>query len=195
MKKILSLLLAFTMLACVALTLASCGGGDNTEKTTYTVTVKDQYGEPVKNVQLVFKETDTNKMLPAQTDSTGVATYETASSSVTVTIVTASGYSYDGSTPYTFTSSKLDITLEKLTADTEIYTVYVKDADGNPVAGANVHICKADNEGMCLSPKTTDSEGKATFEVAVGSQWKAKFVDGSEYVYFEDGSKEVTLTK
>ena len=39
------------------------------------------------------------------------------------------------------------------------------------------------------------ADGKAVFEVEAGSKWKAKFVSGTEYTYFEDGSNEVTLIK
>lgn len=194
MKRILSLVLALLMLACCAVAFISCGdNGDDTGKLTYTVTVKDQNGDPVKNAQLVFVVRGTDEKALVKTDASGVATYETADATVDVQIMQASGYNFDKTKTYTFTAGQLNITLEKPSEEKETYTVYVKDSEGNAVAGAKVHICKADNEGFCLDPEETDAEGKATFEVAVGSKWKAKFVDGNEYVSFEDGSKEVTL--
>ncbi len=194
MKKILSLVLMLSLTVCMAFTLASCGG-DGEDKLTYTVTVKDENGNPIEGVQLFLTETDTNEKGRVTTNASGVAVYESNSSSIEAKIVQATGCEFDKNEVYTFAAGRLDITLEKITEAKETYTVYVKDTSGNAVAGASVHICKAGEEGVCLTPKTTDAEGKATFEVAVGSQWKAKFVDGTEYTSFDGDSKEVTLIK
>lgn len=79
-----------------------------------------------------------------------------------------------------------------------VYKVTVVDADGNPMSGVMVQICK----DSCI-PKLTNAEGVAEFEVADEEGYKISFSsipegyesesDETEF-YFEDGKSEMTLT-
>lgn len=77
------------------------------------------------------------------------------------------------------------------------YTIHVQDAEGNPLAGVMVQICK----DSCL-PGMTDAEGNAVFTVAEDN-YKVSFLSlpaGYTYTteetefYFETGATEITLT-
>jgi len=77
------------------------------------------------------------------------------------------------------------------------YTVTVVDEGGNPIAGAFVQLCLE----SCY-PSVTDASGIAKFDLEE-AEYKVSFVSlpaGYEYVseeqnfYFEDGSKEITIT-
>ena len=74
------------------------------------------------------------------------------------------------------------------------YKVYVKDADGNPVAGVLVQICK---EGStCFTPSRTNDDGVATWKLDEASDYYgtvSSLEEGMPKVYFENGF-EVTLT-
>lgn len=77
---------------------------------------------------------------------------------------------------------------------TVTYTITVVDADGSPIAGALVQICKE----ACI-PGATDENGVAQFTVAE-DEYKVSFVmlpEGytaeAENFYFEDGSHELTI--
>ena len=77
------------------------------------------------------------------------------------------------------------------------FTVKVVDADGNPVAGVAVQVCKDE----CV-PATSDESGIATFNLEITEGYKLSVVtcpEGYEYtgeaeVALEVGSKEYTLT-
>lgn len=73
------------------------------------------------------------------------------------------------------------------------YKVTVVDANGNPVAGQMVQVCK---EANCFAPVVTDANGVAIFRLEEGNEYKAKLLTASDdsYVYFEAGKTELTLT-
>lgn len=77
------------------------------------------------------------------------------------------------------------------------YTVTVVDEGGNPISGAFVQLCL----DSCF-PGMTDASGVAKFDLEE-AEYKVSFVNlpaGYDYVseehefYFEDGSKEITIT-
>ncbi len=79
------------------------------------------------------------------------------------------------------------------------YTAYVKDSDGNPIAGVMIQICK----DTCM-PAVTDEAGKAVWRVEETDGYKVSFSsgvpEGYAYVdeavtefYFEGDSKEITV--
>jgi len=74
------------------------------------------------------------------------------------------------------------------------YTVTVKDADGNPVSGAMVQICKE----TCF-PTMTDANGVATWSMEE-DEYKISFAMTpagfavEEAYYFEDDATEMTIT-
>ena len=76
------------------------------------------------------------------------------------------------------------------------YQVKVVDAEGNPMSGVAVQICKE----SCM-PGVTDANGIATFRVAETEGYKVSFLTvpagytaEAEEFYFEAGSTEMTLT-
>lgn len=73
------------------------------------------------------------------------------------------------------------------------YKVTLLDANGNPVAGQMVQVC---NASTCFAPVATDANGVATFRLDESDEYKAKLMTAGDdaYVYFEEGSTELTLT-
>ena len=80
-----------------------------------------------------------------------------------------------------------------------VYTVYVKDEGGNPIASAMVQMC----EGTNCMPAATNADGAATFTVAQEADFEVKFLTlpaGYEYTtedqvfHFDAGSYELTIT-
>ena len=73
------------------------------------------------------------------------------------------------------------------------YTVKLVDANGAPVANTMVQVC---NSETCFAPKATDANGVAVFSLEESNEYKAKLMTAGEdaYVYFENGSTEVTIT-
>lgn len=77
------------------------------------------------------------------------------------------------------------------------YKVTVLYPDGSPVVGAYVQICLED---LCYNPAATDENGVATFRLKEQDGYKTKLavaVEGylhADYVYFESGATEVTIT-
>ena len=80
-----------------------------------------------------------------------------------------------------------------------VYKVTVVDEGGNPVAGAMVQVCDSEN---CYAPKATDASGVAEFSLEEADDYHTKLVTNpagyeaieTDYVYFENGATEVTLT-
>lgn len=77
------------------------------------------------------------------------------------------------------------------------YVVTVVDENGNPIAGAMVQMCSE----SCF-PAATDAEGNAKFNLEE-AEYKVSFLflpegytyaDGTDAFYFEEGSKEMTIT-
>ena len=79
------------------------------------------------------------------------------------------------------------------------YVVTVLYPDGTPVVGKSVIVC--DTTGMCSMPAQTDENGVAVIRMPEQDNYGAKMistVEGYEkmedYVNFESGSREVTIT-
>lgn len=74
-----------------------------------------------------------------------------------------------------------------------VYKVTVVDESGNPVAATMVQVC---TDETCFAPVTTDDNGVAEFKLEEADGYKTKLLTGSDedYVYFETGSKEATIT-
>lgn len=78
------------------------------------------------------------------------------------------------------------------------YTVYVKDADGNAMAGVLVQFC--DDANVCKLPVTTDAEGKVTVTYAPANYHVSitvvpeGFTADADGYYFASGETEMTIT-
>jgi len=203
MKKIISLLLVLALSVSAMLLLGSCGndggensgeqgdgtgnngngegqGGGETKPTVYTYKVTVLAGdEGVEGAMIVFKS-GSKSYQPVTTDEYGEATLETEDnvemSASLVTLPSAySSYftSKPATTLYTLTNRELTLTVaEELVLET--YTIYLVDADGNPVAGQLVQMCDKVS-GVCLNPVTTDENGVAVYNEPAGNrQWQAQ---------------------
>ncbi len=196
MKKLLMLILTLTLLASSMLVLASCDGGEETpEETevTYTITVKDQYDQPVAGVMVKMGD----KYL--STDANGKITVKKEKADYKVTVFevpeefekNSSEFSFDSNNNVTVVLQNSIAPVAKVT-----YTIYVKDTAGNPVEGARVQVCIID--GNCVPGPFTDAAGKATIEVAE-DDYKAKLMIAPEGyksndTYFDfNSAKEATI--
>ena len=178
-----------TVFALLVLTLAlavSCGGAcehddaDNdgvcdkcsetigepdSGSTTYTVTVKDQYGQPAVGLSVTLQVNMTK--LSALTDSNGVAAFDVdvknivrLEAEVNTLLMPEAGISefnreLDYFAEFAEGATNVNVQVTRL----EAQYVYVKDSEGNGVAGVGLQICHL----MC--PATlfvTDGEGRAT---------------------------------
>ena len=80
-----------------------------------------------------------------------------------------------------------------------VYKVTVVDEGGNPVANAMVQVC---DDATCFAPAPTNAEGVAEFRLVEMDGYKTKLVTNpagyeaveTDYVSFESGKTEVTLT-
>ena len=96
----------------------------------------------------------------------------------------------DGSTTTTTSNTTTMTTAAQATS----YTVIVKDADGNPISGAMVQLCKE----TCI-PTMTNANGVANWSMEV-DEYKVSFAivptgyAVEEAYYFEDGATEMTIT-
>ena len=78
------------------------------------------------------------------------------------------------------------------------YTVYVEDAEGNPLAGIVIQFC--DEANICRLPVTTDVEGKvavtyapADYHVTVTAAPEGWIAEADGY-YFKTNETELTIT-
>ena len=77
------------------------------------------------------------------------------------------------------------------------YKITVLYPDGTPVVGCYVMICLED---LCYTPVAADENGVAVYRLVEQSGYKAKLaakVEGYlevDYIYFEDGVYELTIT-
>jgi len=95
------------------------------------------------------------------------------------------------------TESEKDSIVESEEDGKVVYKVTVVDADGNPVAGAMVQICK----DACVPGKTGDNgvaefnlEETDGYKVSVLSLPEGYVYEGDAEVYLESGETELTLT-
>lgn len=210
-KNLLLLLLVLTLSLGMMLSLASCGGEENPGeenpgeenpgeegdgKTDYTVTVKDKEGHLVSGAKV---EILLDGVAPV---GSAVTTGADGKAVFKIKDTTKNYFAKVTKAPEGYKTSSASVKLESFAATVEIeklpvYTVYVKDASGNPVAGAAVQICSL--AGACQLPKTTDSEGKIASTLESGD-YKAMIVSApeqyaytNEYFYLVNGTVTIVL--
>lgn len=203
MKKILTLLLTFAMIAGI---LCGCGG-DSTDPTSaptqaaekiYTVTCVDQDGNPVSNVILQWVDVNNNQQL-AVSDAEGKVSLKSQTVMASMNLTSApAGYTasesvfpFEGKTELTIVLNK-EVGQENLVT----YKVTVVDQNGNPVSGVVVQICDEEN---CKLPMTTDENGFASAEYAESNYHVTlnTLPEGYESEQLEfnfDGATEITIT-
>ena len=165
-KKYAAFFAVICLLLCSVFAFASCG--DDEDTTTYSVSVKDQNGAAVADVEIAFiigAKTETKK-----TDENGKVSFETAITDTAAKVKVVSvpaGYSI-ATTEYNFAegSTSVDVSVSKLAS----YTVVVKDQNGAFVKGANVNLLV---NGVATVAKNTDANGAAVFAYAPAAVVKA----------------------
>lgn len=182
------------------------GSGDIQPETkvTYTVTVVDEDGNPVKGALIQFNP-KSGTSFPLPTGADGKASYRTDKEMASVEVFTVpAGYEYDKlNQKQTLDSEgKLTVTLTKKAVEGTNYTIRVIDQEGNPVANVKVQICESQDGGLCLTPiKSTDENGVIVY-TAKEAEYKATInllpegyeKVGDEYTYFENGATSITIT-
>ena len=203
MKKILALILTLVMM----LSIVACNDDKNQddppkkdEKTTYTVTVLDDEGNPVAGVNVTFCPKGGTEM-PWPTDAEGKASQKTTKE-MTAKLLSdnvPTGYEFDkaGQSLSFDKDGNLTITLTALAP----YVIKVVDQEGNAIAGVQVQMC--DEAGSCRLPRTTGADGTVSYPFENGT-FKAQLTtlpdgytvdDASAYYYFVEGVATITLTK
>ena len=211
--KIFSLILVLILAFSTVLALSSCSGDEppenpenpegNGEKTTYTISVVDKSGAPVKDA-VCYVSIDGVAKEEKTTDSTGKAVWEVEAGKVaTVTLKSVTAQYKKGSanstTDVLLNSGATSYTFEvtKLLA----FTLKLVDESGNAVVGANVQICYGES-GTCYKPANTDEYGEYTVYLDTDVLVKAKINSvptgytnptGEDYTYFESGSYELEI--
>ena len=181
LKKIISMLLALTLVLTLGVALVSCSddsgnndntdnnnGGDNTDvKETYVVTVKDADGNAVAGVEVaMIKVTATSEMpYPGakKTAADGKASFEVKQGTWKVSVEDVpAGYVLPENS-FKFTDKAVTITLESLPT----YTIKVVDQNGDAVVGARVQMCKKGESGVCVSYKNpTNENGETSMKIS-----------------------------
>lgn len=211
MKKIISTILVACMLLTASVCLFSCGGDDKPEgndnqtpeKVTYTITVVDQDGNPVKDV-IINISTVGGAAFPMPTNAEGKVSYRTDKGISAMMIDVPTGYESTELNKEIMLVPNKNVTIvinKKAAADP--YVILVVDDEGNPVAGVRVQMC--DTAGSCRVPVTTDAEGRAEYAYEEG-EFKVQITGGADgipegytmdnpdqYFYF-DGGKLITIT-
>ena len=143
------------------------------------IKVVDTNGYPVYGVRLQVTSGGTISF--PITDYLGTVPSDNLDSSAEIKVLQANGYNFNRNAVYTFKSNVLTITLTPETGDTETFTVYVYDENGNPVSGKAVYLS---NDLVQLSPVFTDRDGKAVITAETGL-WAVK-VEGYFQNFFFD---------
>ncbi len=136
------------------------GNGDDDDNNditpiSYTVTIKDDYtGSPIQGLKVKFlyegKETEVYT-----TDANGKATAEIPSErEIKIALVDLEGYGAPTAKKSTF-----DLLATELTVELKpIFSVIVRDADGNGIAGVELQLC---DDKSCLPFPDTDENGRS----------------------------------
>lgn len=187
LKKLLSMILVLSMILTLSISLVSCGGDDNTDngngenngdnsetpvKVTYTVTVVDQNGDPVKDVMINFYPKGGTSFFYLTNKEGATDAYRT-DKEVTVSVGNIpEGYTYDnlGNKQSFDKDGNLVITVNKVQG--VLYTIRLVDQNGNPVVGAGVQMCIPG--GSCVPfDNLTDADGVAT-KTMIENSFKAQ---------------------
>ena len=208
MKKIVSLLLILTTVLGALLLATACkdntetpddNDGTPAEKKNFAFIVMDNEGNTLEGVTLHFYAGTTEKG-SATTAAGGVAMVELEAVAYNVVVDAPAGYTAEASYALPAGQTTLTITLTK-TDTRPVYTVTVKDMLGDPIVGLRVQLCI--EGGSCYLGPLTDENGVAVISVNDEATYYISFPEASQYAgtyifepkyYFEDGSKETTIT-
>ena len=181
------------------------GNNDNTtpEKVTYTVTVVDQDGNPVKGAIVYFYPKGGVEMFYPTNENGATEGYKTDKEMSISVMTVPAGYEYDKlneKQKVDAKDGKVTITVTKKAAEGTNYTIRVVDQNGNPVKGAMVQMCESAE--VCLTPILTDANGEAVY-TQPEKEYKAAITNLPEgyestttgYTYFEDYVATIVVNK
>lgn len=141
---------------------------EKVEKATYTVTVKDDAGNPVPNVSMTLTKQPAEGEEPSApviiaTNAEGVANAELPKGSYNGTFTVPEGFDPVEDATFTLTEEKNThtITLKKTVVVFYDYVVTVVDAANKPIAGVKLML------GDAIA--TTDADGKVSYHLEEGS--------------------------
>lgn len=214
MKKIISAILVAMMVLSLSVCMFSCNddpdtdgesGGTQTTSKTYTVTVLDEDGNPVKGAYVTFTAEGGN-MIPYETKADGKASFSN-SKNVTITLLSIpTGYESDkvGATLAPDADGNVTVTVKKA-AVADPFVILVVDGEGNPVKDVIVQMCSL--AGSCRTPVVTGEDGKAEYPFEEG-EFKVQLTGGIDGVpegytiddpdqnfYYDGKLCTITLTK
>ena len=206
-RKILSILLILALSVCTLALFTSCSDDDTEktdpeqngdEKTTYTVTVKDKDGNAISGakVQLLFDNVaPMGSTVTTGADGKAVFKLKTAGQYYAKVTEAPTGYALNA-TNVKLVNDAATVVLENAVPN-PVYTVYVKDVNGNPIVGAAVQICSLSE--ACQYPKETDAEGKIESSL-VEDSYKARVLSApadyevsKDYSYFDNYTVTIVL--
>ncbi len=199
-KKIMSIILALTLVLSLGVFVTSCGGNDECtehtdsdtdgkcdtcgaeveeeggdDKTDYTVTLKDTNDQPVAGAVLTLTTRNyTSEQITTDADGKATASLK-AIGYVKATVVSVpEGYVLPAD-DVDFDDDKTTLTIS-VALDTRIaHTITLVDGEGNALSGVLVQICEG---GVCQTPVATDSEGKAVIRFnPSGEELKARVLN------------------
>lgn len=153
---------------------------------TYSVTVVDQDGNPVKGAMVYFYGNGSGIDVPFPTNKDGVASYKTDKGVASVSLFTLpTGYEYVklGQKQDLDSDNKLTITVTKKAEENTgvSYTVRVVDQNGDAVVGAMVQMCS----DRCFPLDPTDENGESV-SIRKQDDFKAQIVS------LPDGYTDIT---
>lgn len=169
------------------------------KKIDYTITVKDDKGQPMEGVQLQLtgsykddKEVEHTVNETVRTDAQGVVAVKLLPSDYGVSVRLPEGYKAEV-TKFDLTAevTTLEITLTEVVVVMKTYTVIVEDTMGNPVPGALV--------AFGGKAGTTDASGKVMYELEEGTYTAfvsapAGYTCDTPSAAFPEGETTLTIT-
>ncbi len=172
------------------------------EHYTHTVTIRDQFGEPVQRALIVILTQEGafgESFLTGENGQISFTTAEKDPSQVRFCLynVPDNYNSAINGTHYSFPSHTRDMELMIAFTGKVDYTVKLLDEDGNPVVGAKVQMAGIHNSRTA----TTDSQGNAVFTLPAEDEYQVVVVWlpsaykhlAFQTVYMPSGQKEIIL--
>ncbi len=153
MNKLFKKISIFVLTACMAvcaIAFVACEKEPAANGVTYTVTVTDAVGNPVKDVKVQWASYTAEK-----TDANGKATKVLEAGDYAISLSDLPT-NYEYKTPVTATASNTSVNIQ---LTTDAYIVVVLDPDGKPVKGVKVGWCGTAEGATCSIGVASDDNG------------------------------------
>ncbi len=200
LKKILGIVMMLSLLVGTTLAFASCGGdgedpddgpaGDPPPAVTpdypdpipapnivlYTITVKDEAGNPAKGVKVQIVDEAGESRNEKTTGDTGVVTFNVQEGTWKAQVLKGTGYTADYGTKVDFVSAAAELSVDMCT-----YVINAKTVDNGVIKDLSVALYALGQDGYAAEPTATvvtNKYGEAAFDVAAGA-YKAVATDAT----------------